>query len=264
MARLVVTILVGTVHNQACGRKTKGTVGGLDMKALLVLAGAGLRGPVALALVTQMPTSSGEYFLEAVYFVTFWSNIIFGGVTAPLLTFLGISNEVDGSLDLADFHFTEEEAKHLEEIETTFARIEDMLLVHAGQTQTFSTSDRGRHASLWEHKVQQAKSRGAANLTDRVSRMPKVKSAKRALDKARANKMPGKSATARQMIIKDLERALKTEEERAARYILDSSVWDMSEGVSDKSQKAELLDTNNPVFENAASMDSEAAKDDDT
>lgn len=232
------------------------------MKALLVLVAAGLRGPVALALVTQMPTSAGEYFLEAVYFVTFWSNMIFGGLTAPLVTFLGISNEVDGSLDLADFQFTEEEAKYLEEIETTFARIEDMLLVHTGQTQTFSTSDRGRHASLWEHKVQQAKNRGAANLTDKVSKMPKVKNAQRALDRARADKMPGKSATARQMIIKDLERALKIEQQRAARNILDSSVWDMSQGVSDTSQKAELLDTSNPVFQKER-VDSEEPKDDD-
>lgn len=261
--RLVVTIFVGTVHNQVSGSNKEGSLGGLDMKSLLLMVGAGLRGPVALALVTQMPSSSGEYFLEAVYFVTFWSNVVFGGLTVPLVTFLGIPNEIDGSLDLAEFQFTEEEANYLDAIDKTFARIENALLVHAGQQQTFSTSDRGRHASLWEYKVKQAKNRGEAKLTDKVSKMPKVKKAQRALDKAKADKMPGKSENARAMVIKDLEHALKYEEEVAARYILDSSVWDMSQGVSERSQQAERFDTDNPVFEDG-STDSRADETNDS
>jgi hypothetical protein len=218
------------------------------MKTQLIMVAAGLRGPVALALVTQMPTASGERFLEAVYFVTFWSNLLLGGLTVKLVQFLGISNEVDGSLDLAHFEFTDEEASYLEILGGTFARIENVLLTHIGQKKIFSTSDRGRHAALWEDKVMKARARGDAQLTDRVSKMPQVKKAQRALDKARADKMPTKSEAARAMIIKDYERALDREKRSAAKHILDSSAWDVSQGVSEASRLSEQMDTDNPVF----------------
>lgn len=248
VTRLLVTLFLGKVHNLITARK-EGSMRDLDTKTQLIMVAAGLRGPVALALVTQMPTASGERFLAAVYFVIFWSNLLFGGLTVKLVQFLGIRNEVDGSLDLAEFEFTEEEANYLEILGVTFARIEEVLLTHMGQKRIFSTSDRGRHAALWEDKVVKARARGDAKLTDRISKMPQVKKAQRALDKARADKMPTKSEAARTMIIKDLEHALDREKRSAARYILDSSAWDMTQGVSEASRKAEKMDTDNPVFD---------------
>lgn len=259
----MVTLFLGKVLDLFQGKKIH-SLGALGVKLQLCMVVTGLRGPVALALVTQMPTSSGEQFLEAVYFVIFWSNVVLGGLTKPLVQFLGIKNEVDGTMDLSEFQFTEEEAEYLGSIETMFARLEKLLLTHTGQKNSFSNSARGRHASLWEAKVQEAITRGRVMIDDRISQAPKVKRARRDLDRALADKMPGKSEAARTMIITDLENALRREQRIAARSILDTKVWDPSDGVSETSLRAERLDSDNPVFEGEGRDGATDADDDGT
>jgi hypothetical protein len=246
VARAVSTFLIGGVLN-ALRKGKEGTFGVLDMKTQIVVVAAGLKGPVALALVTQMPTSSGEQLQEAVLFIIFWTNILLGGATTPLVRFLGLRSEVEGTLDLGEFEFTEEEADYLSSIEGIFARLEEVLLIQVDNP--FSTSTgRGRHASLWESKINEAKKRGAANLKDRVALMPEVKKAQKKLDEARADKMPGKSEAARAMVIKDLEKELKRQERLADKKLLDSSTWDVTQAVSESSQRAEQADVDNPVY----------------
>ena len=60
----------------------------LPMSTQIMMFGAGLRGAVALALVMQMPTSSAEEVASATLFVVFWTNIVLGGLTTPMVLWL--------------------------------------------------------------------------------------------------------------------------------------------------------------------------------
>jgi hypothetical protein len=84
--------------------------------------------------------------------------------------------------------------------------------------------------------------------------MPEVRKAQKALDKAKSDKMPGKSAAARTQIIQDLEKELKRQQYKANKKIMDEATWDTSQGVSDKSQKAEDEDTDNPMYGLASTL----------
>ena len=64
----------------------------LPMSTQIMMFGAGLRGAVALALVMQMPTSSAEEIASATLFVVFWTNIVLGGLTTPLVLWLKVKN----------------------------------------------------------------------------------------------------------------------------------------------------------------------------
>jgi NhaP-type Na+/H+ or K+/H+ antiporter len=60
------------------------------MSTQIMMFGAGLRGAVALALVMQMPTSSAEEIASATLFVVFWTNIVLGGLTTPMVLWLKV------------------------------------------------------------------------------------------------------------------------------------------------------------------------------
>merc|ERR1712166_316952 len=96
--------------------------------------GAGLRGAVALALVMQMPTSSAEEIASATLFVVFWTNIVLGGLTTPLVLWLKIPNEGNGTLDVQSFVFTDDEKKWLHSIDALEERWAERLLVNGTDT----------------------------------------------------------------------------------------------------------------------------------
>lgn len=248
VSRVVCVLVSGIIVNLLFLGGTN-SAGKISIKTMIMMMGTGLKGAVALALVTKMPTSSGEQFTSATIFLIFWTNVLLGGLSIPLIKFLGIPNESDGTMDLEEFEFTEDEANYLSSLEGFFIKLESMLLIPSADDDSFSAaSGRGRHASLWQKKVDEAKARGASQGKDRVAMTPEVKKAQKKLNAAKFDKMPGKSAAAREQIILDLEKELKRQTHLANKKIMDDATWDTSQGVSDRSQAAENEDADNPMY----------------
>ena len=134
----------------------------LPMTTQIMMFSAGLRGAVALALVMQMPTSSSEEIASACLFVIFWTNIVLGGVTTPLVGWLKIPNEGDGSLDVSSFEFTEKEMEWLGDIDALEERLAKYFLVNGTDTNKSHSEGtaRGRSDAAWK----------AAMATNKLSR----------------------------------------------------------------------------------------------
>jgi NhaP-type Na+/H+ or K+/H+ antiporter len=74
-----------------------------------MMIAAGLRGAVALALVMQMPSIAAEEIASTTLFIIVVTNVVLGGLTAPMVSLLGIPNEKNGTLNLAAFTLTKRE-----------------------------------------------------------------------------------------------------------------------------------------------------------
>ena len=133
----------------------------LPMTTQIMMFNAGLRGAVALALVVQMPTSSSEEITSACLFVIFWTNIVLGGLTTPLVGWLKIPNEGDGSLDVSSFELTEKELEWLRDIDTLEERLAKYLLVNGTDTTKSHSegTERGRSDAAWKAAIAISRSR---------------------------------------------------------------------------------------------------------
>ena len=112
VSRALSVFLVGAIGN--CMSDDDHDV---PFKHQLMMFAAGLRGAVALALVMQMPSSSAEEIGSATLFIIVVTNVVLGGLTAPMVSLLGIPNEKNGTLDLSDIR-----SLNLTEREKEFAR----------------------------------------------------------------------------------------------------------------------------------------------
>jgi hypothetical protein len=121
---------------------------------------AGLRGAVALALVTQTPSSSYQAFISATLFIIVVTNVVLGGMTAPLVSFLGINNEHDKTLDMSHFNFSEKEAELLQAWEEMSEKWFNFLLIPDTSNKVMMTArthfKRLKHEEFWRQQQQQA------------------------------------------------------------------------------------------------------------
>ena len=118
----------------------------------VMMIGAGLRGAVALALVKQMPTSASDEISSATLFIIFWTNVVLGGATTPLVSALKIMNEAEGTLDLSTFEFNEDEQAYLRAIDTTFEKLAKVLLVNGADNvdNANDTNTHGEKKAEWQ------------------------------------------------------------------------------------------------------------------
>lgn len=86
---------------------------------------------MALALVMQTPSSSGEELAGATLFIIVATNIGLGGLTAPLVSMLGIHNEANGTLDLENFEFTDEEITQIAQWRSIDTRVREKFGAHS-------------------------------------------------------------------------------------------------------------------------------------
>ena len=126
---------------------------GIVLREQFMMVGAGLRGAVALALVMQMPSSSAEPITSTTLFVIFWTNVILGGMTAPLVSCLNIPNQSDGNLEESDFEFDDDDVEYLFKMERFQAHCYRLLLVHGEQNMdTHLSTIRGDYKLFWMAK----------------------------------------------------------------------------------------------------------------
>ena len=121
--------------------------------AAAMMIGAGLRGAVALALVKQMPTSASDEISSATLFIIFWTNVVLGGATTPLVSALNIMNQMDGSLDLSSFELNEDEKEYMGAVDATFEKLAKVLLVN-GVNNVDSANDTNPHGKKKDEWLQ--------------------------------------------------------------------------------------------------------------
>jgi NhaP-type Na+/H+ or K+/H+ antiporter/ABC-type branched-subunit amino acid transport system substrate-binding protein len=153
LVALVLVVSSRALSVFSCGAIVGCTGDKLPMSTQIMMFGAGLRGAVALALVMQMPTSSAEEVASATLFVVFWTNIVLGGLTTPMVLWLKIPNEGNGTLDVSTFEFTEKEKKWLQRIDKVEERWAQRLLVNGTKTvKTLGNNAKGKSESKWHAK----------------------------------------------------------------------------------------------------------------
>ena len=137
-------------------------MGKVDAKTQLMMVVSGLRGIVALALVMAMPSSSQEQIAAATMFVIFWTNIVLGGLTATLVPRL--FEEHDGADGV---EFTDEQAKFLVAIDSTFDKWADKLLIYGSENiNHFNVAtEHGKRQHHWQKILVKAKLDALRNLS---------------------------------------------------------------------------------------------------
>lgn len=90
-------------------------------------------------------------------FIIFWTNLILGGVTTPLVSLLKIPNEGEGTLNVSEFEFTMKEIEFLMKID----RLDDNLAAHLlvngvdnAEIEFNEQTAKGLEANLWQQKMQ--------------------------------------------------------------------------------------------------------------
>jgi hypothetical protein len=94
-------------------------------------------------------------FSSTTLFIIFWTNIILGGLTTPLVSYLKIPNESENTLNVADFEFTASEIQFLMRIDELQDRLARYLLVHGTNNVEVAFDDakkKGRQSNLWQKK----------------------------------------------------------------------------------------------------------------
>ena len=98
------------------------------------------------------------------------TNVVLGGLTAALVSWLKIPNEIDGTLDLDDFEFNDEEQDYLEALQQTLDKWERYLLIHGSDTADnhSQATARGRRAQKITNKMLLRKAAAVSKSSKRI------------------------------------------------------------------------------------------------
>ena len=94
-------------------------------------------------------------FSSTTLFIIFWTNLILGGLTTPLVSYLKIPNESENTLNVSEFEFTASESEFLMDIEKLQNKLAYYLLVHGTDNAEVTFDDgkkKGRQSNMWQQK----------------------------------------------------------------------------------------------------------------
>ena len=89
-------------------------------------------------------------------FIIFWTNLILGGLTTPLVSYLKIPNESEDTLNVSEFEFTASETQFLMDIDKLQNKVARYLLVHGTDNVEVTFDDgktKGRQSNMWQQKL---------------------------------------------------------------------------------------------------------------
>jgi hypothetical protein len=97
-----------------------------------------------------------QQFSSTTLFIIFWTNVVLGGLTTPLVSHLKIPNETDKTLDVSEFEFTADEIQFLMQIDTLQNTMARHLLVHGTDNPEIGFDNgkqQGRQAERWQKRL---------------------------------------------------------------------------------------------------------------